>query len=82
MGLCVTDLVKRIPNISDDLGRSAREMVSFRILENLLIKNNWIKDDSSLSAGPKISFDPSESCEDVLGKILQEVLTFGLAVFE
>nr|GMC90957.1 Myb-like protein [Ipomoea batatas] len=67
------DLVKRIPNISDDLGRSAREMVSFRILENLLIKNNWIKDDSSLSAGPKISFDPSESCEDVLGKILQEL---------
>lgn len=78
MGLCITDLVKRIPEISDDLGKSAREMVSFRILENLLIKKNWSKDDTSLAAGPKIRFDPSESCEDVLQKILQEVLTFGL----
>nr|XP_043637788.1 uncharacterized protein LOC122608762 [Erigeron canadensis] len=65
-------LVKKAPAIPDDLGKDAREIVSLKILESLFMcgKEDIVVPDISQNA--KISFDPSESCEDVLNKILNE----------
>ncbi|KAI3678098.1 hypothetical protein L6452_37379 [Arctium lappa] len=66
-------LVKKAPAISDDLGKDAREMLSLRILESLFIHgNDEATVDSDSAENAKISFDPSEHCEDVLHKILEE----------
>ncbi|KAL3824997.1 hypothetical protein ACJIZ3_021026 [Penstemon smallii] len=65
------DLVKKIPELSNDICRNAREMVSLRILESIYFQGadaNSI----SLSSSPKIRLDLSERCEDVLLKILPE----------
>ncbi|KAL0355422.1 UNVERIFIED_CONTAM: hypothetical protein Sradi_3989100 [Sesamum radiatum] len=65
------DLVEKSPLISDDLGRNARELVSLRILESFLVLGAPSHSVSSASS-PKIGFDPSESCEEVLEEILLE----------
>ncbi|CAH9062862.1 unnamed protein product [Cuscuta europaea] len=67
------DLVKRIPETSDDFERSAKTMLSLRILQNLFIKRNGNLDDTSLAAGPKMRLDLSEHCKDRLCKQLQEL---------
>ncbi|KAL2243050.1 uncharacterized protein LOC105157969 isoform X1 [Sesamum indicum] len=64
------DLVEKSPLLSDDLGRNARELVSLRILESFLVQGAPSKYVSTSS--PKIGFDPSESCEEVLEEILLE----------
>ncbi|KAM3355560.1 hypothetical protein P3S68_022273 [Capsicum galapagoense] len=64
------DLVKRIPEISDDVGRNARELVSLRVLETLSVQENSnAKNDASVP-GDKIEFDQSVCCEDVLRHLL------------
>lgn len=65
------DLVKKTPEIFEDIGKNAREWVSLRILESFYdqgIRAN------SLSSTPtkRNGFDPSEQCEDVLRRILSE----------
>lgn len=65
--------MQKSPQISDNLGRNARELVSLRILESFLVQGAQSNSVSS-SSSPKIALDPSESCEDVLQQILLEVL--------
>ncbi|KAM3339638.1 hypothetical protein P3S68_029507 [Capsicum galapagoense] len=67
------NLVKRTPEISDDLGRNAREMVSLRVLESLFVRKNSDINNVASVPGDKIEFDPSMGCEDVLRCILLEV---------
>ncbi|CAA0836041.1 RING/FYVE/PHD zinc finger superfamily protein [Striga hermonthica] len=69
------DLLERTPEVSDDHGKNAREMVSLRILESLFIQGARVNTVSSTSI-QKIKLDPSkDSCEDVLQRILTEDLT-------
>ncbi|KAK2995771.1 hypothetical protein RJ640_010747 [Escallonia rubra] len=67
------DLVKRTPEISDDVGKNAREMVSFRILESMFVQGSGITDGAVSAPDSEIGFDPSEQCEDVLRRILPEL---------
>ncbi|CAN4118580.1 unnamed protein product [Withania somnifera] len=67
------NLVKGTPEISDDLGRNAREMVSLRVLESLFVKKNSDANNVASVPGDKIELDPSMGCEDVLRCILLEV---------
>ncbi|PSS36331.1 Zinc finger, PHD-type, conserved site protein [Actinidia chinensis var. chinensis] len=72
------DLVKRTPEISDDLGKNAREKVSLRFLESFIAQR--IGSTKGLSPAPdsKIEFDPSENCEDVVRNILHEITASNL----
>lgn len=70
---CITDLVKRTPDISD-LGRNAKEMVSLRVLESLFVQRNPNANNVASVPGAEIELDPSKSCEDVLRCILLEVM--------
>ncbi|KAL2472736.1 uncharacterized protein Fot_48472 [Forsythia ovata] len=64
------DLVKKTPEISSDLGKNARELVSLRILERLFVIGARNENPVSLSSSStKIGFDPLESCEAVLERI-------------
>ncbi|XP_071698763.1 uncharacterized protein [Rutidosis leptorrhynchoides] len=65
-------LVKMAPAISGDAGENARELVSFRILEDMFARDNETIVNNDASQKDKISFDESERCEDVLKKILHE----------
>ncbi|KAL3327146.1 hypothetical protein AABB24_037711 [Solanum stoloniferum] len=67
------NLVKRTPEISDDLGRNAREMVSLRVLESLFVRKNSDANSVASVPGDKVELDPSRDCEDVLRCILLEV---------
>ncbi|XP_049402291.1 uncharacterized protein LOC125866050 isoform X1 [Solanum stenotomum] len=67
------NLVKRTPEISDDLGRNAREMVSLRILESLFVRKNSGANSVASVPGDKVELDPSRDCEDVLRCILLEM---------
>ncbi|KAK4377936.1 hypothetical protein RND71_004232 [Anisodus tanguticus] len=67
------NLVKRTPELSDDLARNAREMVSLRILESLFVQKISGANNVASVPGDKIKLDPSRSCEDVLHRILLEV---------
>lgn len=69
-----SDLVKRTPEISDDMGKNAREMVSFRILESLFVKALGTTNDVASLPDSKIGFESSDRCEDVLRRILDEVI--------
>ncbi|CAK9165073.1 unnamed protein product [Ilex paraguariensis] len=66
------DLVKRTPEISDDLGKNAREMVSLRIMESLFTQGTSITCDAASAPDSKIGIDPSDCCEDVLRSLLHE----------
>lgn len=67
-------MVKRTPEISDDMGKNAREMVSFRILESLFVKALGTTNDVASLPDSKIGFESSDRCEDVLRRILDEVI--------
>ena len=49
-------------------------MVSLQVLESLFVYGNEPTTDTHSSQTPKVSFDPSEQCEQVLHKILEEVI--------
>ncbi|XP_075519461.1 uncharacterized protein LOC142553234 isoform X2 [Primulina tabacum] len=65
------DLVEKTQELSDDLSRNTREIVSLRILENVVFRRASTSPISSTSCS-KIDLNPSERCEDVLRKILLE----------
>ncbi|XP_052174463.1 uncharacterized protein LOC127789575 isoform X2 [Diospyros lotus] len=67
------DLVKRAPEISGDLGKNAREMVSLRILESLAAQRNGSTNAGASRADSKIEFDQAESCEDVVRRLVREI---------
>ncbi|KAL3617872.1 hypothetical protein CASFOL_038193 [Castilleja foliolosa] len=67
------DLLEKTPEISDDIGRNAREFVSLRILESLFVQGAHTNPESSASS-EKCKLDPSDdSCEDVLRRILTKI---------
>lgn len=68
-------MLKRTPEISDDLGRNAREMVSLRVLESLFVQKNSDANSVASVPGEKVELDPSRDCEDVLRCILLEVIS-------
>ncbi|PSS21157.1 Myb-like protein [Actinidia chinensis var. chinensis] len=72
------DLVKRTPEISDDLGKNAREKVSLRFLESFIAQR--IGSTKGLSPAPdsKIEFDLSENCEDLVQNVLHEITASNL----
>ena len=76
----VPDLIEAAPKIPDDLGKNTKEMVALRCLEGLFCRNNGITNDIP-SKEPKVTFDLSERCEDVLQSILQEVIPFTTSAF-
>ncbi|KAJ6756319.1 RING/FYVE/PHD ZINC FINGER SUPERFAMILY PROTEIN [Salix purpurea] len=66
------ELIEAAPEIPDDFGKNTREMVALRCLEDLFCRrDNGVANDVT-SKGLKVTFDLSESCEDVLQSILQE----------
>ncbi|PIN17317.1 hypothetical protein CDL12_10030 [Handroanthus impetiginosus] len=65
------DLLEKTPEISHDLGRNARELVSLRILESFFSRGACENSVSSFLS-QKIRLDPSDNCEDVLLRILTE----------
>lgn len=67
-------MVKKALAISDDLGKDSREVVSLRMLESMFTHGNEATIDTHSTQNAKISFDPSEQCEDVLHRILEEVM--------
>lgn len=66
------ELVKSTPEITGDMGKNAREMVYFRVLDTLASQQVRIK--GSVSSAPvcENKIDPSESCENVVLRILQK----------
>ncbi|KAL6958838.1 hypothetical protein U1Q18_040182 [Sarracenia purpurea var. burkii] len=76
------DLVKRTPEISDDLGKNTREMVSFRILESLAAQKIGRRKGVSSARDSTIEFNPSEHCEDVVRNILHEISASNLRTDE
>lgn len=74
-GPCITDLVKRTPEISDEMGRNARELVSLRVLETLSVQEISNANNDASVPGDKIELDRSVHCEDVLRHLLLGVST-------
>ncbi|XP_051127987.1 uncharacterized protein LOC127249291 isoform X2 [Andrographis paniculata] len=68
------DLLEKTPKIADDdIGGNAREAVSLKILENFFVQRApAIPESSSSHSIEKIKLDPSDSCEDVLRRMLAE----------
>lgn len=64
------DLVKRTPEISDEMGRNARELVSLRVLETLSVEEISNANNDASVPGDKIELDRSVHCEDVLRHLL------------
>ncbi|KAA8517044.1 hypothetical protein F0562_017138 [Nyssa sinensis] len=74
------DLIRKTPEIFDDLGKNAREMVSLRVLESLFAQRNGIINGVSSASISKIGLDPSDSCEDVLRRIWCEISASNLKI--
>ncbi|KAK6153458.1 hypothetical protein DH2020_013097 [Rehmannia glutinosa] len=67
------DLLEKTPEISGDLGKNARELVSLRILESFFVQGARANPVSPASS-PKIRLDPpGDSCKDILRRILTEL---------
>lgn len=71
----MADLVKRTPEISDEMGRNARELVSLRVLETLSVQEISNANNDSSVPGYKIELDRSVYCKDVLRHLLMGVST-------
>ncbi|XP_076900991.1 uncharacterized protein LOC143555301 [Bidens hawaiensis] len=65
-------LVDKAPELSVDIGKDAKEMVSLRMLQRLFPHGNDATIDSDSSQNAEIMFDSSEHGEDILNKILKE----------
>lgn len=70
------DLIETAPEIPDDLAKVTREMVALRCLEDLFGSSDKVNNDGLSCTENKVGFALSESCEDVLQQILQEVMYF------
>lgn len=69
----VIGLLKKTPEISNDTGANARELLSLKLLESLFIQVARANPESS-ALSKTVKLDPSYHCEDVLQQILSEVL--------
>lgn len=71
--LILHDLIEAAPELPDDLGKNAREMVALRCLEHLFSGSVGHTGHAIPCASDKrVPFNLSDSCEDVLQSILQE----------
>ena len=74
-------MIEAAPEIPDVFGKNTREMLALRCLEDLFCRgDNGVANDVT-SKELKVTFDLSESCEDVLQSILQEVIRFTISAF-
>ncbi|KAK9290208.1 hypothetical protein L1049_008374 [Liquidambar formosana] len=69
----LNDLIKRAPEFPDNVGKNTREMIALRCLEGVFRPSNEIINDIPSAPDSKIGFNSSESCEDVLQRILREM---------
>lgn len=76
----VIDLLKKTPKNSNRVGKNAMELVSLRFLESLFTQG--VRANPASSALSKtVRLDPSDHCEDVLRRILNEVhFSFSFAI--
>ena len=58
----------------DGFSNNSRELIALRCLEGLVEYAGRINSNASSTLNLKVGFDYSESCEDVLLRILQEVI--------
>ncbi|XP_076946955.1 uncharacterized protein LOC143618742 [Bidens hawaiensis] len=65
-------LVDKVPEISVDIGKDAKEMVSLRMLQRLFPLGNDVTVELDSIQNAEIMFDSSEHGEDILNKILKE----------
>ncbi|CAI0377069.1 unnamed protein product [Linum tenue] len=65
-------LIEQAPASSTDF-RSARERVALRCLEDLYASTNAVANGAPSASEPKVVIDLSNSCEDVIQTILQEI---------
>ncbi|XP_075108582.1 uncharacterized protein LOC107792307 isoform X4 [Nicotiana tabacum] len=63
------DLVKQTPEVSDDMGRNVRELVSLRFLETFSVQEMSNASDVASVPSDKIEFDRSVRSEDVLRRL-------------
>lgn len=66
-------MAKRTPEITGDLGKDAREMVYFRVLDTLA--SQQVRSNGSVLPSAPVSenkIDPSEGCENVVRRLLHE----------
>ena len=74
--LVVSDLVQAAPELPCGLVGNAKERIALRCLEDLFARQSRMTSDTPSAPGSKIGFGLSESCEDVLQQIVQEVRSF------
>ncbi|GAB4843839.1 hypothetical protein Ancab_013801 [Ancistrocladus abbreviatus] len=66
------DFIARMPQLSGDFGKEAREIVAMRCLESLFAHVNGLETDIQPSEQSEAAFNSSECCENVLQRILKE----------
>lgn len=66
-------MVKQTPEVSYDMGRNARELVSLRFLETLSVQEMSNANDVASILSDKIEFDRSVYSEDVLRRLFSGV---------
>ncbi|KAL5572999.1 hypothetical protein UlMin_022596 [Ulmus minor] len=74
------DLVDTAPELPDDLGKNTNEMVALKCLEGLFAPVCANTSEAPSVQDSKVRFDLSESCEDVLQRILQGTSVSNLGV--
>ncbi|KAM1747973.1 hypothetical protein ACFX12_009017 [Malus domestica] len=70
------DLIAMAPTLPEDTGNNAREMVALKCLESLFSPCNVMSSDVPSSQHSKIGFNLSETCENVLKRIVSIFLWY------
>lgn len=68
------ELYEIAPELPHHLGKNMREMLALRCLEGIFGPRNGITNDACSCPASKVAFDLSESCLDVLQRIVHETL--------
>lgn len=73
-------MLQAAPELPCGLAENVKERIALRCLEDLCARQSRRTSEISSSQGSRIEFDMSESCENVLQRIVKEVSTaFGLS---
>lgn len=67
----ILELIKSVPNVSDELGRNARELVAIRVLENLYAREVRRKNSSVMLQESHTVMDVYQFCEEVVNFVFQ-----------
>lgn len=71
--MAFSDLIAMAPTLPEDIGNNATERVALKCLESLFSPCNVMSSDVPSSQHSKIGFNLSETCENVLKRIVNEV---------